>query len=827
MDMARVRQRESERSLVLRGAASIFVVSAAVIGLELALMRCLSLASWHHFAYLVISTALLGFGASGTLLSLVGHRLERHFRSWNFGLILLLALSAPLCFRLAQTLPLDVRYVIYSRTHAAWMVLYHLLIFVPFLVGGTIIGLSLMHFGDRVHAIYGANLAGSGAGGALLTGCMFLLAPGQLLYVVSGMALVAAVLWVRPSAQRGRLRGAAWAILAILLLTEAFLAPVSTRVDSYKMLATLQRWEGQSSATRLLTRTGPRAHLTVYDSPRLHQTLFAGLTAAQAPPEQLMILADGSPAATVFKADSSDRAEILDHTPMSVPYRLVDRPNVLLLGEAGGVNVWLALRQGARHVTVVQSNPQILELMRGPLADESGGVFLRPDVTVVESDPRLFLERREKQYDVIQLVTTEEMTAGSSGLHSLREDFLLTTQGLSLCMDHLTDRGLLSATRGVQMPPRDNIKLFASMAETLEGRDVRQPGRHLIQYRNYLAATTLAARSPVSDSTLGEFRKIAGDLGLEATWLPGGEAVNGGAQAKTEQGARQMSLSRAAQQILSPRREQFYGSWVYNVRPAGDDAPYFHNFFRWESLWWFVETYGSQWLQRLELGYVVLAFSLAEVAVVGATLILLPLLWLRRRASAQRGRLATAAYFLSLGLAFMMVEMTFIMEFTRFLGDPIYAAAGMVSTFLVFSGVGSATVRRIAPAPERAIPIAAGLICGCLALYLGLIRDLLPQFASWPTAGRVMLAIAVVAPIAFLMGWMFPGGLSMVREGARPLVPWAWGVNGFASVAASPAAVLLAISWGYSKVLVTAGVLYLLAAAVSLKLPGREDEVMR
>jgi len=54
---------------IAAAALGVFVISAAIIALELALMRCLSIARWHHFSYLVISTALLGFGASGTLLT--------------------------------------------------------------------------------------------------------------------------------------------------------------------------------------------------------------------------------------------------------------------------------------------------------------------------------------------------------------------------------------------------------------------------------------------------------------------------------------------------------------------------------------------------------------------------------------------------------------------------------------------------------------------------------------------------------------------------------------------------------------------------------------
>ena len=64
----------------------IAAVSAAVLGYEIALMRALSVARWHHFAYMIVSVALLGFGASGTLLSLWGKRLLKRFHLSLFAL---------------------------------------------------------------------------------------------------------------------------------------------------------------------------------------------------------------------------------------------------------------------------------------------------------------------------------------------------------------------------------------------------------------------------------------------------------------------------------------------------------------------------------------------------------------------------------------------------------------------------------------------------------------------------------------------------------------------------------------------------------------------
>ena len=62
------------------------IISASVLGLELTLMRTLSIARWHHFAYLVVGLALLGFGASGTWLGLLSPRMLLRFSAWSRGL---------------------------------------------------------------------------------------------------------------------------------------------------------------------------------------------------------------------------------------------------------------------------------------------------------------------------------------------------------------------------------------------------------------------------------------------------------------------------------------------------------------------------------------------------------------------------------------------------------------------------------------------------------------------------------------------------------------------------------------------------------------------
>ena len=811
---------------------AVFLVSAAIIGLELALMRCLSVATWHHFAYLVISTALLGFGASGTLLCFVGRFLERRFGLWSAALTLAFALSVPLCFRAAQALPLDPQYLLFSSRQVLVLILYHLLLFVPFLLGATVVGLALVHFRGRVHGIYGANLLGSGTGGVLMLLLMFVLPETKLLCAASGLILIAAAVWTInaqtgsdecPSTGRSKpWRWIAVVCTATILALLATVWPPALRIDPYKSLAVVQRYETQSDAEHLLTRRSPRGRLDVYASPLFHDTLFAGFTALSPPPAQLRLLVDGNTAGTVFTIGSAEEAEILDHTPMSVPYRLVDHPRVLLLGETAGTNVWLARRFDASSVTVVQGNPQIVELMTGPLAEVSGHVFCLPGVEVAPVDPRLFLESREERYDVIQLVHAEGMAVGVSSLQSVHEDFLLTREGLARCLMRLNPNGLLAITRQIQDPPRDNVKLLATAAEALESLGIQEPGRHIVQIRNYLAVTTLASLAPLDAATCERLFSVAEELQLDIEWAPclGIDPTDQLAKLSGPPGEDYSYYHYAAREIFSPRREAFLDDWVYDVRPASDDRPYFYNFFRWRSLPLFRQVYGSTWFRKLELGYVVIIGVLIEVVVVGGILILLPLLWLKRRLGKRGGRLPTAVYFLLLGLSYMLLEIVLISKFTHFLGDPILSAGGVVSAFLVASGLGSLASRRLFRQPRHAITVAVLGIVSLSLVYAFILDNLFPLAASWGTASRFSLAILLAGPLAFLMGFAFPNGLAMVQRERSKLVPWVWGVNGFASVAGPPLGILLAVSSGFRWVFLLAAVLYACAGLVAWRLPG-------
>jgi hypothetical protein len=168
-------------------------------------------------------------------------------------------------------------------------------------------------------------------------------------------------------------------------------------------------------------------------------------------------------------------------------------------------------------------------------------------------------------------------------------------------------------------------------------------------------------------------------------------------------------------------------------------------------------------------------------------------------------------------VAFLALEMSLMQRFTLLMGDPLLAVAGVLSGFLLFSGCGSIFSGRRPPSPLGAITVSAIGISIVAPLVLLLSKGLLGLSSTWHTAGRFLLILFLLAPLAFLMGWPFPAGLRLLEKWAPELMPWAWGINGFASVAAAPLAVLLAISMGFRMVLALAVLAYLLALVLAVR----------
>jgi hypothetical protein len=213
-----------------------------------------------------------------------------------------------------------------------------------------------------------------------------------------------------------------------------------------------------------------------------------------------------------------------------------------------------------------------------------------------------------------------------------------------------------------------------------------------------------------------------------------------------------------------------------------------------------------------------MAATFLQAVIFSSLFILLPL-WVRRwetegqSSNIRRSRIVL--YFFAIGLAFLFIEIAFIQKFILFLNHPLYAVATVLTAFLVFAGLGSASIaylRRDSSQPSRlAIKAVAGII-GLSLAYSFLLGPLCDSLMTLPLALRVLVSILLIAPLAYCMGMPFPLGLERVGAGMPGFIPWAWGINGCASVVSAVMASLLAIQFGFTVVIISALLLYLVAA---------------
>ncbi|MEJ2720564.1 MAG: hypothetical protein P8181_05415, partial [bacterium] len=240
-----------------------------------------------------------------------------------------------------------------------------------------------------------------------------------------------------------------------------------------------------------------------------------------------------------------------------------------------------------------------------------------------------------------------------------------------------------------------------------------------------------------------------------------------------------------------------------------------------------IDPFGDLWLTRTELSLLFVLAAGCIICVFGAVLTVLPLV-LVPQIRTSTGRTATSLYFACIGLGYLMLEITMLSRLTHLIGDPVTAGAVTIAGFLFFSGLGSFTARQTA-APETARTdspyLPASIVARRLLLALVLVGAAELWSLEWTVVKmgqygaywRVVVAIAAIAPLGFLMGFPMPLGLRGLGSGAPHLVPWAWGVNGFASVLAPVLATAIAMTWGFR----VAGSLALLFYAVAWLLPNR------
>ena len=789
---------------------SVAIVSSAALANEVLLTRFFAVVHWHHFAYMMISLALLGFGASGTFIALARRwLLDRFARAFVANLLAfgVFAIVAPL---VAASLPFRAEELLWNPWQPLWLAATYLVLAIPFFCAANAIGLALLAYQEQVGRVYAADLVGAGIGSLLILVLLYVVPPEQALQILAAAGFVAALVAMLEL----RLRDRRWLLAGALGMALIAVFPgqwLRPEPGPYKGLSQALRIDG----TRVIVeRSSPLGRISVIESPRVPLRHAPGLSlmAASEPPPQLGLFTDGDGMDAITAADADPRRlEFLGAATGALAYRVAAPQSVLVLGAGGGLEILRARHLGASRIDAVELNAQIANLIRGDFRDYTGGLLEQPGVELEVGDARGYLASSSRRYDLIQMSLVG--SAGAGGLGGLNEDYLHTVEAFRLYLSRLKPGGFLSITRYVQVPPRDGLKLLATAIAALEAAAVPAPGRRLLMIRGWQTVTLLVKHGDVNAAEIARMQEFCDQYAFDVAWFPGMPRD----LANVYNELREPWFHDGARALLGPGRDRYLADYAFDIRPATDDRPYFQNFFRWSSFTDAWQARGRGGMALLEAGYPVLAATVAQALLAGFLLIVAPLIVMRRRAETSRGKGRVFVYFACIGLAFLFVEVAFLQKLLRFVHHPTVALAVTLATFLVAAGAGSYWIGRAAPGiPCRrrlAWAVAGIVVVG--ALYSVAFDPLLARLDPWPVPPKAAVAALLLAPLAFLMGAPFPLAL---RELEAPLVPWAWGINGCASVVSPALATLLAVDLGFTAVLWLALLIY----AITLPaFPGR------
>ena len=158
---------------------------------------------------------------------------------------------------------------------------------------------------------------------------------------------------------------------------------------------------------------------------------------------------------------------------------------------------------------------------------------------------------------------------------------------------------------------------------------------------------------------------------------------------------------------------------------------------------------------------------------------------------------------LLVGMGFMLVEISTIQRFILFLGQPVLSLAILIFSLLVGAGMGSLYSGRFASEKiSRVIAVISVSIVAVLLINAFSLSFILKQLLGLELAIRLLVTVAMLTPLGFIMGFLFPLGLRLLKEmGMADYIPWMWGINGLGSVLGSALTIVVAISFGFTEAL--------------------------
>jgi spermidine synthase len=787
----------NERSPLRHILIGMGLLAASTLLLQIALTRVFSVAQFYHFAFLVVSLALLGFGVSGTAMALLPRLRSQHQLSrYTIGF----AASTLLGYLFVNHFAFDSYSIAWDLTQAYLLVANLLALTIPFVFAGLLIGSVLSYTTEHVGKVYAADLFGSAFGAIIAPQVLQWIGSERTILLCTSLSCLAGLLLATGERRLNRIVSAASTVISLGLF---LLYPPLFEVNPspYK---TLSQFRLNPDAEILTTYQNAYSRLDLVASPTIHSALGLSLNYFGDLPPQHGLLIDGSNLQPVSEAARTDE-ELLRALPIAIAYAVKPAPNVLLLGSGGGMEVLAALAHESEGVTVIEPNELVYTVLTNDLRAWAG-LADNPQVSLRHDEIRSFVSSTTQRYDVVELPLVESYRPISSGAFTLTEDYTLTVEAFEDYLSLLESDGLFVVSRWLQTPPSECLRTLALIVSALGSRNALD---HIVAFRSFQHVTFIVKPTPFTSTETTWLLAAIEDLRYDLLLAPEMPETMINQYARLE---RDIYHETFLEYLQTENRNAFHANYVFEITPPRDERPFFFHFFRWEQTPGVIENLGRRWQPFGGSGYFVLLALLVFALIAALVFIVAPIALKRsfRRTLVTFGRrnaARTLGYFILIGLAFLLVEISLIQQYILLLGQPTLAVATVIGALLLFSGLGSALSPRVPPL------YAMFALVALLVIYPWVVDTLSPLLLPLPLIARVLAVASLIAPLGLLMGMPFPTGIARLGQ-ARELVPWAWAANGSASVVSAVLAATFSLSLGFTPVLMIGGGLYLLAAFI-------------
>lgn len=776
------------------------LVTAATLALEIIQTRMLSVVTWYHLAFFVISMAMFGM----TLGALHVFLRPLKFGSDTLGRTLPRAalwtsLAVGLCYLDQSVLAPEV------TMSASTLVVFTRLaitLAIPFYFSGICVTLALTRAAYPIGIVYGADLAGAALGCLAVLPLLSLLdGPGAIFAVAGVMALGgwAFARWGREK-RLGR-----WALItaAVMILvatangaTYFGFDPIFVKgIAEKRHWIDYEKWNSFSRVVAYRDREDPAVNMLWAGSPHT--------------PEKNVVYKsmniDGLAGTRMFRlTDEPGALDFLLYDATSMAYAL-RRGKVAVIGVGGGKDIHTALAAGNESILGIEINPVFIDLLNKRYRDFAG-LADRPGVRLVAAEARSYLTRSDERFDILQASLIDTWAATGAGAFSLSENAIYTVEAWKIFLDHLTDNGVFTVSRWYAPGHIDETARLVSLATAaLLNGGAHDPRAHLLIGAYDQVATLIVGKRPFSPQDIERFAAHLDAMGFDLVLAPGHDA--------TAPILARLSGCRTRDELAG-----IASVYALDLSPPTDSRPFFFNLLRLSRPWEIVAYLGRP--AGVVSGNLIATLTLLTILLITITFAVATVLIPRHFAppTAQRPRVGTLAYFALIGVGFMLTEIGFLQRLSVFLGHPVYSLAVVLFALIFFSGLGSFASERI----PLTTPARLATFSVALTAYLALAALVLPHINTWfqgfSLLGRVAVSLALLAPAGLGMGQAFPTGMRLAKRDDADPTPWLWGINGAAGVVAGVVAIIVSIAWGITVTLLLGALCYLALPATTANL---------